>query len=323
MSNKSRNYSESLDTVVFRCHSCKKNFECKPERVEDEPARAHHPFRYFAACPVCGEEVEQAQYHVNLIKAWCNSTGPKTEEGKAATAKNLEGHPTPEEAKRTRFNAMKHGLNARVAQYFPAKPDKYAACETCDIDRAFCASQPACQKQTQLFMLHQAAFEQRDPKHLIPIYADMQAGITAIMQQILQTILKDGVSLRTPAWAVDKDGKVVIAEYVDLATGQLHRIHEVKAHPLLRVLQDFLSKNGMSLADMGMTPRVIEQEEAAMGKLAQDGETQQSLLEYSQRQAAALENLADLAKRANAKKMQDPVLIEYQQQNGGNNEQQR
>lgn len=321
MSNKSRNYSESLDTVVFRCHACKKNFECKPARVEDEPARAHHPFRYFAACPSCGDEVEQAQYHVNLIKAWCNATGPKTDEGKAATAKNLEGHPTPEEAKRTRFNAMKHGLNARVAQYFPAKPDKYAACETCDIDRAFCASQPACQKQTQLFMLHQAAFEQRDPKHLIPIYADMQAGITAIMQQILQTILKDGVSLRTPAWAVDACGKVVIAEYLDLATGHMQKIYEVKAHPLLRALQDFLSKNGMSLADMGMTPRVIEQEEAAMGKLAQDGETQQSLLEYSQRQAAALENLADLAKRANARKMQDPVLIEYQQQNGGNNEQ--
>ena len=89
------------------------------------------------------------------------------------------------------------------------------------------------------------------------------------------------------------------------------------AKRLLRSLQDFLSKNGMSLADMGMTPRVIEQEEAALGKLAQDGESQQSLLEYSQRQALALENLADLAKRANAKKQQDPVLIEYQQQNGG------
>ena len=319
MSKKSRNYSQSLDSVVFRCYDCRKNFDCAPERMEDEPARPHHPFRYFAACPTCGAEVEQAQYEVNLIKAWCNATGPKTAEGKAATAKNLDGHPTPEEAKRTRFNAMKHGLNARVAQYFPAKPDRYAACETCDIDRVFCASQPACQKQTQLFMLHQAAFEQRDPKYLIPIYADMQAGITAIMQQILQTILKEGVSLRTPAWAVDKDGNVVIAEYEDLATGQRRTIYDVKAHPLLRSLQDFLSKNGMSLADMGMTPRVIEQEEAALGKLAQDGETQQSLLEYSQRQAAALENLADLARRANAKKMQDPVLIEYQQQNGDGN----
>ena len=317
MSKKSRNYSQALDVVVFRCCDCRKNFECAPERVVDEPERPHHPFRYVAACPVCGEDVEQAQYQVNLIKAWCNATGPKTDSGKAATAKNLDGHPTPEEAKRTRFNAMKHGLNARVAQYFPAKPGGYAACDTCDIERSFCASQPACQKQTQLFMLHQAAFEQRDPKHLIPIYADMQAGITAIMQQILQTILKDGVSLKTPAWAVDAEGKVVIAEYDDLATGQRRTIYELKAHPLLRSLQDFLSKNGMSLADMGMTPRVIEQEEAALGKLAQDGESQQSLLEYSQRQALALENLADLAKRANAKKQQDPVLIEYQQQNGG------
>lgn len=320
MSRKSRNYTNALDTVVFRCHDCRRNFECAPDRVVDEPERPHHPYRYFSACPDCGEEVEQAQYQVNLIKAWCNASGPKTAEGKAATAKNLEGHPTAEEARRTRFNAMKHGLNARVATYFPAKPDGYAACQTCDIDRFFCASQPACQKQTQLFMQHHAAFEQRDPKHLIPIYADMQAAITAIMQQILQTILRDGVSLRTPAWAVDKDGGVVIAEYDDLATGQRRTIYEVKAHPLLRSLQDFLSKNDMSLADMGMTPRVIEQEEAALGKLAQDGEAQQSLLEYSQRQAAALENLADLARRANAKKMQDPVLMEYQQQNGGGNE---
>ena len=137
------------------------------------------------------------------------------------------------------------------------------------------------------------------------------------MQQSLQAIVKDGVSRKTPAWAVDGEGKVVIGEYDELATGQRRRIYEVKAQRLVGGLEDCLSKNGMSLADMGMTPRVIEQEEAALGKLAQDGESQQSLLEYSQRQALALENLADLAKRANAKKQQDPVLIEYQQQNGG------
>lgn len=311
-----RDYQQALNTVVFRCMSCRRNFESAPQVVVDEPARTHHPFRYFAACPFCSQEAEQAQYEVNLIKAWCHATGPKTDEGKAVSTQNLAGHPTPEEAKRTRFNAMKHGLNARVATYFPAKPDGYSACQNCDIDRKFCAAQPACQKQTQLFMLHQAAFEQRDPKHLISIYADMQAAITAIMQQILQTILRDGVSLRTPAWAVDKEGCVVIAEYKDLVTGQNQTIYEVKAHPLLRALQDFLSKNGMSLADMGMTPRVIEQEEAALGKLAQDSETQQSLLEYSQRQAQALENLANLARRANARREQDPVLIEYRQQNG-------
>ncbi|MBF0803000.1 MULTISPECIES: hypothetical protein [unclassified Neisseria] len=31
-------------------------------------------------------------------------------------------------------------MPVRVAQYFPAKPDRYAVCETCDIDRAFCGA---------------------------------------------------------------------------------------------------------------------------------------------------------------------------------------
>ena len=77
-----------------------------------------------------------------------------------------------------------------------------------------------------------------------------------------------------------------------------------------------MSKNSLSLADMGMTPKVIEQEEQALGHLKQDAATQQSLLEYSERSAKALENLSVLAQRANERKQRDPVLIEYRQQNG-------
>jgi hypothetical protein len=69
---------------------------------------------------------------------------------------------------------MKHGLSACTATYFPAKPDGYAFCKTCDVDRVFCASQHACIKKTELFMLHHAAFEQRNPKHLMDTYSDLQ-----------------------------------------------------------------------------------------------------------------------------------------------------
>ncbi|WP_197481051.1 hypothetical protein, partial [Eikenella sp. NML01-A-086] len=109
--------SQSLDTVVFRCTACKHTFESAPQTVLDAPEYEWHPFAYQAACPKCGETCAQAAWHRNLMKGWANATGPKTPEGKAAVRKNLEGHPTPEETRRTRFNALKHGMNARTATY--------------------------------------------------------------------------------------------------------------------------------------------------------------------------------------------------------------
>lgn len=312
-----RDLSSPLDSVTFRCTPCRHTFDAQPAVVEDDPSAEHHPYRYSASCPICGQPCSQAPFHKGLLKAWSNATGPRTAEGKAATARNLDGHPTPEEAKRTRFNAMKHGMNAEVAQYFPAKPDGYPACASCDVDRDYCRSQPACVRQTQLFMVTHAAFEQKNPKHLMPIMASMQASITAIIQQILQTIIADGVKLTTPAWAVDREGNVVVGEYTDLVTGERRRIMEVKAHPLLKPLQEFLSRNNLSLADMGMTPKVIDQEEQKLGRLSQgDGPPALSLEDYAAKQAASLQALAALAERANARKQRDPVLVEYQQQNG-------
>jgi hypothetical protein len=122
--------------VTFQCQPCKNTFEVEPERIQDAPELEHHPFRYFAECPKCFGEVEQALWERALMKAWQNATGPKSEERKAAAAKNLEGHPTPDEARRTRFNAMKNGLHARSATHFPAKPDGYSFCSGCDVDRA-------------------------------------------------------------------------------------------------------------------------------------------------------------------------------------------
>ena len=104
-----------LKTVVFRCKACKSTFEAEPARVEEAPADDDvHAWRYFHPC-ACGEEASQAPWQRAAMKAWRCATGPKTPEGKAAVRENLRGHPTPEEALRTRFNGMKHGLNARTA----------------------------------------------------------------------------------------------------------------------------------------------------------------------------------------------------------------
>ena len=307
--------STPLQEVTFRCKPCGRDFSAVPERVDPAPEVLHHPFAYSCRCPDCGEESAQAYWERNLIKAWPNATGPKTPEGVAATATNLDGHPTPEEALRTRFNAMKHGLSARTATYFPPKPDGYDFCSACDVDRDYCRAQPACVKKTELFMLHHAAFEQRNPKHLMGIYADLQASVFAVLQQILQTLIADGVKIESPKYYVDKDDKLIVAEYFD-ENGQRRIIKDINAHPLFKPLGEMISRANLSLADMGMTVKVIEDEEQGMGRLKQEGEAVESLSEYQRRTAAALENLVDKVARAKNQTDSDPLLLEFNQETG-------
>lgn len=308
--------SQPLAEINFHCGPCSSAFKGEPRRVEDAPENEHHPWRYFGACPKCGAEREQAGWERNLLKAWANATGPKTEGGRAATTANLEGHPTPEEALRTRFNGMKHGLSARTATYFPAKPDGYAFCASCDVDRVWCSNQPACASKTELFMLHHAAFEQRNPKHLMGIYADLQASIFAVLQQILQDIVATGVKIENPKYTVNGDGQVVVAEYID-ESGQRRIIKDVQAHPLFRPLGELLSKTGLSLADMGMTMKAIDDEETELGQLSHERADQQNMEDYRARQVAALEAVAAMVSRAGDKTKHDPILIEYEQEGGG------
>lgn len=309
-------HSKQLAEVTFRCR-CRRVFTASPDRVEDDPERPWHPWDYFAQCPDCGDEAEQSHWEKALIKAWQNATGPRTEEGKAATAANLVGHPTPEEAQRTRFNALKHGLTAKTATYFPARPGKYPMCKTCDVEWDWCIDQPACTKQTQLFMMHHAAFESRNPKHLMGIYADLQAAVFAVVQQIIQTIIADGVKIAIPAYYEGKDGELVVAEYVDEEGQRRILMKDVAAHPLFKPLGELLSKNNLSLADMGMTAKAIDDEQQEFGRLQAQQDSREALTDFARTQAKAIADLGELMNRASAKRDSDPILIEYQQQNGG------
>lgn len=315
MRSMAKDRSKPLSEINFYCKPCFQSFKAEPGRVEDAPEQEHHPYVYYAPCPKCGTECGQASWEKSLLKAWANATGPKTEEGLAATAANLEGHPTPEESLRTRFNGMKHGLTARTATYFPAKPDGYAFCSACEVDRVWCGQQPACAKKTELFMLHHAAFEQRNPRQLMGIYADLQASLFAVLQQILQTIVADGVKIEAPQYYTNKDGDLIVAEYLD-EQGQRRIIKDINAHPLFKPLGEMLSRVGLTLADMGMTAKVIEAEDDEMGRLESDRQDRDSLNEFQRRQTAALENLAGALDRARSNKLRDPVLLEHQAQNG-------
>lgn len=309
--------SQPMAEITFRCAPCKLTFKVPPARVDPDPEAEHHPFTYFAPCPTCKAECGQAGYEKALMKAWANATGPVTPAGKEATAKNLEGHPTAEESLRTRFNAMKHGLNARTAKYFPARPDGYAFCKGCDVDRAWCAQQPCCTRQTQLFMLHHAAFETRDPKHLTGMYADFQAAVFSLLQQIVSTIIGDGVTIRAPQYYTDDDGQLIIAKYIDdTDDGKEKIIYDLQAHPLFKALGEILSRNNLTLGDMGMTTKVIELEHEELGRLESQKEGRQLLGDFMQSQSRQLSVLEGFMKNAAEKRERDPVLIVFKQNEG-------
>jgi hypothetical protein len=309
-----KDHRSAKTEVNFRCKS-HGGFKCDPVRIEDDADDEVHPWRYYAPCPYCGDECTQAQWERNLMKAWQHSTGPVSDEGKAATAANLVGHPTKEESLRTRFNAMKHGASAKVATYFPAKPGKYPMCATCDVDKYWCAEQSCCTKQTQNFMIHHAAFEQRKPGMLTGMYAEMQAAIFSILQQIIMTIIADGVKLERPEFHFDENGCLSLATYTD-GDGVKQTIMQVAAHPLLKVMSELLSRNNMSLADMGMTNKVIEAEDLLPGQVSRNVVPLITDDEYRRQQLAALRNLSDKVMRSNKLTSSDPVLVEYGRENG-------
>lgn len=314
-----KDWSDELDRVTFRCQVCRYTWAAAPDLVEPDAETEHHPFRYFATCPACEARAQpQAAWERALLKAHQAATGPKTPAGMAATAANLAGHPTPEEALRTRFNAMKHGLTARTATYFPAKPDGYAFCGQCDVSRVWCSEQPACVKQTELFMLHHAAFEQRDPKVLGRVHGDMHAALVASLQMCLQTVLGDGVVIKTPRVQLDKDGEPVNVTYRD-AAGNEQQIYDYQANPVFKPIADLVTRLGLSLADLGMTVKAAEDEDAELrGRLAPaPGVAPEAPADFMQRMAAAMEKLPAVLQAAREQSAKDPVLLEHQAQQGG------
>ncbi|MBV7454289.1 hypothetical protein KW843_07385 [Acidovorax sp. sif1233] len=288
-----------------------------PDLVEDDPDQPHHPFKYFAHCPHCGAENQpQAAWERALLKAHQHSTGPKTPEGLAASAANIAGHPTPHETLRTRFNAMKHGASARTAKYFPAKAGGYSFCARCDVDRDWCNQQPACVKQTETFMLHMAAFEQRDPKVLTALHADMHAALMATLQMCIQEVLGLGVLIKAPKVELDRDGNPVTLTYTG-DDGQKRYIYNYSSNPAFKPLTELITRLGLSMSDLGMTVKATDEDaERNLGKLQLDESSKETLSAFGQRMVEATENARLLIQQAQKATKEDPVLLEHQARSG-------
>lgn len=317
MGNMAKDWTAQLSNVNFRCDGCKHAWEDEPDLIEAAPELEHHPYRYFANCPACkAEHQPQAAWARALMKAHQASTGPKTPEGLAKVGKNLEGHPNAEAVLRTRFNAMKHGMAAKTATYFPAKPDGYSFCAQCDTNRTWCGQQAACVKQTEIFMLHHAAFESRNPRVLSGIHADLQAGLTAMLQMLMQGALADGVIIKQPKVELDREGNSVTLTYLD-ENGVRKHIYDHHAHPALKAISDFVSRLGLSMGDLGMTVRTADPEDdGAGGVLKLDDQTQQTLSAFNDRMLLAMDGAKGMLQRANEATAKDPVLVEHRARDG-------
>lgn len=320
------NLEEQLDEITFRCRPCAVTWKTTSPRVEDAPEREWHPWRYFAPCPQCGEDCEQASWERNFLKMLAfppdpRNQGPKTPEGRHACGANLRAIAADPErlARRTakaRFNAMRHGLYAKVALYFPARPGKYPHCQGClYLDDCGSWEHGACLRRTELFLQHRVAFQRRDPNALRDLHADNQAQIQAIFQDIILAITRTGVELKSPEWYHDKEGELHWVERVN-DNGDVEPILKVEAHPLIKAMFEIMAKNNMTLGDLRMTPKAQDEEEALQGFI--DGKSApDDLRQFAERQTVALEQLTALIARSRDRQQHDPVLIEHRREGDG------
>ena len=308
------------ELVKFTCADCQHSWQCAPERTEDAPDAPWHPFDYWAACSECGAEASQDRRQWGSWKGAAHATGPKTEEGKAASSANLDGYPTAEQMKTARFNALKTGKHAAVAQFFPAKPGRYAECAQCPYFSQFadpaeptkiCIQIPIgghvndqwCRQRLEIWGVFQRAFEDKDPGQLAAINADSQYANHALMNQMLQEIVADGVTIKTPIFAQTSIG-IQFVRFVD-QEGVEHQMVDTKAHPVLKYYLEMLSRNKLDMDSMGMTARHAADDDVLEGHLEHTGVDD---AEYMANQEKSLAAMQDLINASRAAKAADPVI---------------
>jgi len=288
---------DPLESIHFHCRACGHQWDGKPRVVEEESGTPWHPWSYSAPCPECGAEAEQAAWERNLLKAHAHATGPKTEEGRTKALENLERGRSSEIA---RFNALKTGIYARTATYFPARPGRYPACDGCEYLNNGCGTQHrACLKKAELTMQYQIAAETGDVALLKQLQGGNQAALQGLINDMVLAISQDGGPRQVrPVWYQDKEtGQIGIVRYVNEA-GETVPLEKIEAHPLLKHLIDFIQKNNLTLEDMGMTPKQQGDEASLRGQLDDQRQARDSALEYQERTARSMERLNELIGRS-------------------------
>jgi hypothetical protein len=276
--------------INFHCTrqrgGCGSRFATSEYDTHDYPERDWHPYNHVATCPKCGEFAEQAAHQ---LAAWKSAATPKTAEARAAIS---HGNKARDKAswEISRFNAITHGATAETAKYYPARPGHYDLCEHCEYLIDGCGTELRhCAKRTELFVQFSLAQESGDGSLLGKLMASTQAGLMAITADMIRSIARRGVELETPIFTKGENG-IDIATYQD-AEGKERTLMRIEAHPLLPHLINYIQKNTMTLGDMGLTPKVQEEQKQFRGFLDAKEADRETLQDASRTQHDLVANL--------------------------------
>lgn len=278
---------------TFNSGGCGQRFKTKKYESEPYPEREWLKTHYYAECPRCKNLASQASWQIAQWKTFHDHGhfGAATPEGKAAVRKANKERP-PESHKISRYNAMTHGMTAKVADTYPSRPGKYDECETCEWLNNGCGDAfHECLKKLEVFLQFHVAMKEGNGRLLGDLLARDQAGLSAIRSGLIRAIAKYGVMLETPEWIYDKEKGFKIAEYND-EYGEKRIINKLEVNPGIKSLTELIARNHTTLADMGLTPGIKEEEKTLPGYL--DDEDKESVAAAQQRMSEGVESLRKL-----------------------------
>lgn len=291
--------------TTFYCRECKKSFSAEPARTEPLPD-SPHPFEYFASCPVCNAECTEAHWHKNLYLAWLNISGTGNP---AASAKNL---PSAGDS-RAKFNALKSGLFAKKAQYFPAAVGRYPECEGCATS-ADCEDGGICIEISKIKMIVQRAVDTSDPSAITALTGQIQADVFVMIQRLMSQALRDGVTLTKPLFT-SHENRHSFVKYPD-EDGNVHQVYETTVHPAVRAVAELLQKNNLALGDMLLTQKTAGEQNLGMGFLKNDETRTQTAAEAAVARKAATDEFIRNLQTAPVSRAADSAFQDHEGEGG-------
>lgn len=276
--------------IRFHCTrssgGCGARFASTDYHTDPNPDQEWHPYQHTAVCPRCAEDTHPASHQ---LAGWKSAATPLSPESRAKiSAAQKSRDPASYEISKT--NALITGANAKVIKIWPAKPGKYAECETCEYLTNGCATDfQYCADKTDLYVKFMMAQETGNSAFLGQEMAATQAGIAAITASMIRILAQKGVTIETPIYTKTENG-IEVATYTD-EEGKTRTITRTEAHPLLPHLINYVSKNTMTLGDMGLTPKVKEEHRQMQGYLDAKEADCETLNEATQAQQSMVQNL--------------------------------